>query len=548
MEVNRREVLALGLTAMTASAAPTPPADVIRGTDKYLDDLMQQQNTDPQSPWRGGFPDAYGLHTPGTTGAILEVGAAAFVTPQSRHYRSNKLMERMKLGMDNMLRFQLPNGNSLLLVTNYNSTPDTAFMTYGVGGAAQIGRDHGAPELVALTAEWRKRAGHGLSTSGIHTPNHRWVVCSALAMLHALDPHPEYLRRIDQWLAEGIDMDEEGQYTERSSGTYNMVSNRALIITADKLKRPELLEPVRRNLNAMLYLVHPDGEVVTEISRRQDQGQRVSIGSYWFAMRYMAAVDQNPQWETLAQKYPEYASLSSMLQFPTLLKPAPSGPPPENFEKQFPKLGVSRIRRGNTSANIMLTRDSRFFQLRHGGSVIEAVRFSSAFFGKGQFIPLEGRKQGGAYVLTQRLDAGYYQPFDPPRHIDNDSFDSTRPERRRTEVCDLEQRATIRETSKGFQVRMQASGTDLVPVALELHLREGMKFDGVDPAPKVPDAYLLRKGYTTIRSGDRAIRVGPGRADHGYTQVRGALPKMAGPSLYITGYTPFDHTIDFELI
>jgi hypothetical protein len=28
--------------------------------------------------------------------------------------------------------------------------------------------------------------------------------------------------------------------------------------------------------------------------------------------------------------------------------------------------------------------------------------------------------------------------------------------------------------------------------------------------------------------------------------VRGAQPKMPGASVYVTGFTPFDHTLDFE--
>jgi hypothetical protein len=28
--------------------------------------------------------------------------------------------------------------------------------------------------------------------------------------------------------------------------------------------------------------------------------------------------------------------------------------------------------------------------------------------------------------------------------------------------------------------------------------------------------------------------------------VRGASPKLAGPSVYLCGYTPFDHTVVFE--
>lgn len=64
---------------------------------------------------------------------------------------------------------------------------------------------------------------------------------------------------------------------------------------ATKLNRPELLDPVRQNLHALPYLLHADGEVVTEISRRQDQFTRGTINGYWFPLTYMALKDQDGQ-------------------------------------------------------------------------------------------------------------------------------------------------------------------------------------------------------------------------------------------------------------
>ena len=73
--------------------------------------------------------------------------------------------------------------------------------------------------------------------------------------------------------------------------------------------------------------------------------------------------------------------------------------------------------------------------------MIEAVRFASAFFGKGQFMASEWSKEGSAYVLRQNLEAGYYQPLDPPQRVKAGEWASVRSKRKRTEICRLEQSA-----------------------------------------------------------------------------------------------------------
>jgi hypothetical protein len=60
-------------------------------------------------------------------------------------------------------------------------------------------------------------------TGGVHTPNHRGVVCCALARINALFPSARYVNRIDDWLGEGIYQDPDGQFRERSTGIYSRV-------------------------------------------------------------------------------------------------------------------------------------------------------------------------------------------------------------------------------------------------------------------------------------------------------------------------------------
>jgi hypothetical protein len=116
-----------------------------------------------------------------------------------------------------------------------------------------------------------------------------------------------------------------------------------------------------------------------------------------------------------------------------------------------------------------------------------------------------------------------------------------RQEREESEVCVLEQSATITETAAGLKVRMRSDGTRNVPVTVEVALREGGQLEGCVP---VPGGQILAAGFATYRVGGDAVRFGPGKAEHRYTQVRGAAAPAPGLRVYLTGYTPFDHEIE----
>lgn len=559
MDYTRRDLLALMGTAgalggyadaavQQAGADPALPlAAAVDRNDAAVRTLLQSQVTDPASPHRGSVPDQFGLHSVGSASGVIESLAAAFVHPRSAFHRSAELLERIRSAAGFLERSQSPQGNIDLLTTNFNSPPDTGFVVHNVATAAAIGRRHGAEEIATVLRTFLVRAGAGMAEGGVHTPNHRWVICSALAQINGLFPDPRYLRRMDEWLAEGIDIDRDGQYTERSTLTYNVVTDRALLVMADKLKRPELLEPVRQNLRSLLYLLHADGEVVTEISRRQDQFTRGGTNGYWFPLTYLALNDQDGQFATLAKRSAGGARLSTLLEYPQLSQPLPAEAPlPTDFERSFPDVGIARIRRGPLSATLTLGGSSRILSFRHGAAVVEGVRFATAFFGKGQFVPDVAEKRGPAYVFRQALQAPYYQPIS--QRVTPETWGPTRSQRRQSEVCQLEQSAEVVERPNGVSVRCRAEGTAGVPLSVEICLREGGQLEGCRALRATPGSYVLPTGTATYRAGANQIRFGPGDAPHEYVQLRGAEPKLPGTSVYITGFTPFDRTIVFECL
>jgi hypothetical protein len=552
-DLTRREALglmaaggAMGAAARVAARAPEAPdtllARAVEKNDSRAARLIAAQVADPGDPRAGSVQDEHSLHQPWSAAGVIETLAASFLHRRSRFHGDRAVLDRIRLAAGFLERAQHPSGNIDLLISNFDSPPDTAFVVHGVASAAAIAARANERHLVDLLRPFLVKAAGGIVVGGVHTPNHRWVVCSALAQLHELFPDASYVRRIDEWLAEGIDIDADGQFTERSTLTYNTVINRALVVMATKLGRPELLDPVRQNLRALPYLLHGDGEIVTEISRRQDQYMRGGIGGYWFPLAYLAVTEKDAQFATMAAEAAEEGvELAAVMEYPELLEPlAAPAPLADDYEKLFTDVGIARIRRGAMSATLVLGGSSRLLTLRSGGAVLEGVRFATSFFGKAQFVPESVEKRGDTYHFRQSLEAPYYQPL--RQKVTAQTWAATRPTRVQSEINRLDQAAEITEIAGGFRVRVRAHGTNGVPLAVEIGFREGGRFEGCREVAGRPGSFLLERGAGVYSAGRGRIRFGPGTAAHGYVQLRGAEPRLPGDSVYLTGFTPFDHT------
>jgi len=559
LKMNRREAIAFGMASVASLSLPgqaenssdVAASKLVQTHDERLKHLLESQITDPQSRWCGSIPDAFDIHYCSAAGGLLRDGAAAYFHPKSQFHASKELFERMKLAAGFLTRSQNDEGNIDLPATNFNSPPDTGFVAHNVAAAAKLAKMNHDKAVLSLVKDFLLRAGQGLSKGGIHTPNHRWVVCAALAQINDLFPDKQYVKRIDQWLAEGIDIDDEGQYTERSTAGYNTVVDSALVVTAHKLDRPELLDPVRKNLDAMAYLLHPNGEVVTEISNRQDLNTRGTMGGYWFVLRYMAIRDQNGLYAAMLKPLePEHIELARLMEYPELEKSLPAETPiPEDYEREYDLSGITRIRRGKTSVTILHKNNSRWISLRRGEAVINAIRFASSFFGKGQFVPAVYEKREDGYHFKQQIQGRYLQPITDSSllPVRPDTWSRLVAKRKMSEICRMMYEAHIRETTQGFEISIGAEGTQNVPLAIEINLRDGGKLSGAIPAPNSSDAFLLKDGFAEYSMGTDVIRFGPGNYEHAWVQLRGAEGKLPGPSVYVTAYTPFRHTLTFEM-
>ena len=519
-----------------------------REQDQLVETYVGKQNFDPRSPFLGGFPSQYQIYHVGAAAQYSLSMVAAFVDPKSVHHHSERIAESVNLAAEFLKRRQHQDGTIDLLTTNFHSPPDTAFIVRLVAMSLRLIRrydQNGLPEFQGIANRFLERAGRALTVGGIHTPNHRWVVCRALALLNSLIPNRQYVARIDRWLLEGIDIDADGQYTEKSVAGYSPKVNHCLITVARLLKRDALFDAVRRNLQMTTYFLHANGELVTEASNRQDKFQIKLPTAYYYGYRYMALKDRDTKFAGMARLIEAVVNAGELrrelvpfMDDPFLQGKLPTGvAPPTNYVKAFPHSGLVRIRRANVDVSLVSDND-RLLTFFKGNAPLQAVRFASAFFGKGQLVGKWIEQENGSFRLTQELKGPYFQPF-PRDQITGDGDWSKMPKTGRTqsEVMTLQSSVTVHEHSGKLRVGFDIVGTDHVPVALEMAFRTGGVFSGVKKLGD--DRFLLKDGFGTYRMGDDVIQFGPGRAGHEWTQLRGAEPKLDGPSVYITGYSPF---------
>ncbi len=160
----------------------------------------------------------------GRGGTVMAL-AVAYCAPESSYFQSSALIPLLENAAKIFVDAQ--NKDGTLDAGNLASPPDTAFVVEGLATALAVLRRANDPRLATAEHTLTKfllAAGEALVTGGVHTPNHRWVICSGLARINSLFPTAKYVNRIDDWLGEGIYIDSDGQFEERSTGIYSRVT------------------------------------------------------------------------------------------------------------------------------------------------------------------------------------------------------------------------------------------------------------------------------------------------------------------------------------
>ncbi len=512
--------------------------------------------------------------------------AASYISPGSTHYQSLSVAEAFEKLLQLLSSLQAADGT--LNFGNLESPPDTAFLVEPMAAAASLLLQIHHPAIENINKgvkQFLLRCGSALSTGGVHTPNHRWLVCAALAGINALYPNKQYTNRIEDWLAEGIFIDEDGHYSERSAN-YAVVENTAFLTLGRLLNKPPLFEPVRKNLAMTWYYMEPDGQVVTVDSRRQDQYASKSMVAYYLQYRWLAIRDNNPLFAGITALIEQLKGfeeeiinkcLFNFLDNPQLQQALPESiVPPVQYEKLFAKSATLRLRNEGTSTTLfggvdwpLIIASGRsdspdFYRYRKGNAILKSMRLSADFFSMGYFYSDGLKKEGSSYVLHKKLHIPYYQPLPASRrnkqgdYALSPSIDARfwskmdfqhRPV---SNVKTLDTKISFTATAGTDELVFEVTGQAGVPVTIELCFLEGGQLSGVLPADK--GNYFLEEGMGKYEYGGNTIQFGPGTMKHKfinrlegerYSTHFGSL-RTEGMHVYLTGVTPFKHRLQFS--
>jgi len=484
-----------------------------------------------------------------------------------------ELGERIIRAIRFLRRSQRPTGLIDLPSTNYESPPDTAFAVQLLAPVVTLarrvgdaGNDH-AREIADALGEFIRTGAEGIIGRGFHTPNHRWVICGALGWAMMLYPDLKATDYVESILAEGIDINEDGEFTERSAVVYNAVCDRSLRFMADHLKRPDLLDHVRKNLDLMLHLLHPDATAVTSISVREDRGRRIVPYSIADSFFDMAQRDRNGVWATAADlltsdeawrntaewrfdppiawlfepfvSHPEYRS-----------KRIARGSLPDSFSITYPAARMWRIRRGALSATAVAGHRIPF-AVRYGEVDLKAVKLFGSYILAARFEADQFEPTDGGVRLIHRGETRKVPGYDLPlgRPVPFGKFGDMDAERQRWTQPPMDIILEIREAPSGFDLHVQTTGgMDRILFQIECCFDGPGEWETDTQVTQVENGQtvILKKGYGTFRRGRHGIRIGPGSIAHRVYAMRNSEPEPDSFRVLVTLQTPVDRVFEIR--
>lgn len=511
----------------------------------------------------GGFYDATGVIQAKFSIYRIASMTAIYCNRDSRLYQNRKVYDRIILGLDYVKRVQHENGLFDYVTCNFNSAPDTAFCVKKLIPVLLYlkKKERTAEEenIYKRVSEIVYAGAHGLLEGGFHTPNHRWAIASVLMVCGKIYEEDSLINAANVYLKEGIDCNEDGEFSEKSAGNYNRINNDAMILLSAATKDDSYEAYAVRNLRMMLTYIEPDGSIFTANSTRFDKDHLIYPKDYYMEYLAMGMKYQIPEFLQMANYifelvkernitspdfliwfmlYPEYRSFETK---------EGAWECPE-FHAFYRGSGIARCRSKYFSYTVMNGK-TNFFYLHNKTMKLE-VKLSGSFCEHRGFQPDDMEKlPDGSLHLHQTMHGWYYLPFDEkPETSDWWKMDQTRRKKKLGPDFDLD--VWVSETEDGVNLRMKTSGVEGAPFRVELAFM-GAKVvtnDGFYLPVTGGEVIVARKGEVCVSNDQDTLRIGPAFGSHHFTDGKeDSEAKVPGAlTICFTDDTSFDHTIEIH--
>lgn len=534
---------------------------MIQDTEKRVSHALRVQVKGGEN--HGGFLDEKGIVQPKY--AIYKVTSAIslYCNRDSSFYRSPAVYEMIREGLGYVMRCQHDNGLFDFIVCNFLSTPDTAFcikrilpvLTY-----LEKNRETQEEEEFCQ-ALWQivKKGAKGLIGGGFHTPNHRWAIASVLMECGRLLEDESMTNRAKEYLAEGIDCNEDGEFAEKSAGNYNRVNNDAMISLGHTTNDRQYFEYAARNLKMMLTYIEPDGSVFTGNSTRWDNGLKIYPKDYYTEYLEMGLILNIPEFLDMANyifrlvdekgiKSPD--QLIHYMNHPQWIDLEHDGVwKPSEFHRFYRESGIARIGKPDYIYTIMkektsflhLSTKTMQLQLKLGGAYFEHRAFEAQTM---------EQERDGSFHLEQTMEGWYYLPF-KEKPSTSDWWKMENDKRDKVLGPDLNLQADIKEIEDGIQVHIKVTGVKNAPFRVEAAVSgaEVVKGSQFELKAEPGKTMLLKGGNVIFANKEESLEMGPGFGTHTYTAGNFGSEEASAFAftLYFTDYTEFDHTFSIHI-
>jgi len=518
----------------------------------------------------GGVWDANkGFCEPASAPRMIDAFLAAYYSPQSRYHGQSALLDAAASALRHINRNTHADGTLDLLETNYHDATANAFAVQVLAYTYRMMQklsQHTPTEntIEAYMLAFIEKSARAMLGGGFHTPNHRWVTASALALCCKALGNDACRALMQEYLDEGIDNDEEGEYTERSVGIYDIACDQSLLILLREMDMSALMEPVLRNLEKLPYYIEPDGTVATLNSRRQDFGKKLYPYPYLLNCLFALHAPHDGA-DTRFHRvmgltkylYDQYCRQEETVLLPPdagqfvtqfLLNPAlaecqyPSVPIITGYQKLFPLAGVA-FRSGK--AALTLVRERPVFCKLQIGDLTLMLRAASSFFAVGQLISTDIEPIANGWRLRRQSEAGYMRPLGT-RAGTTVWADIPREKREWVMMQSLIWTLDVLVFEEKIELKMTVDGCKRLPWKLEFILSPDGRLKTEDGAfsTGAGNTAILSHGFSYQLGGD-TLKVDGGKKAHVYTEsMRNSLPKESKAfTVYHTGFAPDAHTV-----